>query len=78
MLEKIYHQAIIHGLAMLLKHSISFIKNLGSFDLIVKFRAQQYLLVVYISRVDLLPKPKEGRITVNMQRIINALGLSVV
>ena len=32
-------------------------------DLIVKFRAQQYLPVVHVSRVGLLPKPKEGKIT---------------
>ena len=44
------------------------------FDLIVKFRAQQYLPVVYVSRVDLLPKPKEGKITVNVRRIINTFG----
>ena len=31
------------------------------FDLTMKFRAQQYLPVVNVSRVDLLPKPKEGR-----------------
>ena len=44
------------------------------FDLILKFRAQHYLPVVYVSRVDLLPKPKEGKITVNMRRIINKFG----
>ena len=37
----------------------------------MKFSAQQYLPVVYVLRVDLLPKPKEGKITVNMRRIIN-------
>ena len=36
------------------------------FDLIVKFRARQYLTVVYVSRNNLLPKPKEGKITVNI------------
>ena len=44
-------------------------------DLIVKFRAQQYLPVVYVSRVDLLPKLKEGRIKVDVRIIINTLGL---
>ena len=44
------------------------------FALTVKFRSQKYLPVVYVSRVDLLPKPKEGKITVNMRRIINTSG----
>ena len=30
------------------------------FDLIVKFRTQQYVPMVYISRVDLLPKLRLG------------------
>ena len=29
---------------------------------------------MYVSRVDLSPKPKEGKITVNMRRIINTFG----
>ena len=40
----------------------------------MKFSAQQYLPVVYVLRVDLLPKPKEGKITVNMRIIINMFG----
>ena len=44
------------------------------FDLIVKSCAQQYLPVVYVSRVDLLPKPKEGKVTVNMRTTINKFG----
>ena len=40
----------------------------------MKFSVQQYLPVVYVLRVDLLPKPKEGKITVNMRRIINTFG----
>ena len=40
----------------------------------MKFRAQWYLPVNYVSRVDILPKPKEGRIIVHMQRIINTFG----
>ena len=29
---------------------------------------------MYVSRVDLLPRPKEGKIIVNMRRIINTSG----
>ena len=48
---------------MLFKQTIIFIKHVIYFYLIVKFLTQRYV-----------PKLKEGRIAVNMQRIINKFG----
>ena len=78
MLEKILLKAISSSNYSWPGHVVQTYNNIRQtckfFDLIVKFRAQQYLPVVYVSRVDLLPKPKEGKITANMRRIINTFG----
>ena len=78
MLEKILLKAISSSNYSRPGHVVQTYSNIRQtckfFDLIVKFHAKQYLPVVHVSRVDLLPKPKEGKITINMQRITN-LGL---
>ena len=78
MLEKFLLKAISSSHCSWTGHVVQTSNNIRrtckSFDLMVKFLAQQYLPVVYVSRVDLLPKPIEGWTTVNMQRIINRFG----
>ena len=78
MLEKILLKAISSSNYSRAGHVVQTYNNICQsckfFDLTVKFHAQQYLPVMYASRVDLLPKPKEGRIIVNMQRIIDTFG----
>ena len=78
MLEKILLKAISSCSYSWPGHVVQTYNNIRQtckfFDLIMKLRAQQYLPVVYVLRVDLLSKPKEGNITINMRRIINTLG----
>ena len=78
MLEKILLKAISSSNYSRASHFVQTYNNIRQsckfFELTVKFRAQQYLPVMYVLKVDLLPKPKEGRIIVNMRRIMNTFG----
>ena len=79
MLEKILLKAISSSNYSCPGHIVQTYNNICQTcrfcDLIMKFRAQQYLPVVYVSRVDLLPKLKKGRIKVDVRIIINTFGL---
>ena len=44
------------------------------FQIIADGKTRAFLLQVYLSRPDLVPKPVKGKITVNMQQLIKNFG----